>query len=65
MNTTKIHCPHCGRCIAVRSTKDKTAETKILCNKPIKENENEMIEGLKCVKCKSIVYVTYKVKSVS
>ncbi|MBP3615830.1 MAG: hypothetical protein J6J27_02870 [Alphaproteobacteria bacterium] len=62
MNTIKVYCPHCGRCIAIRSTKNDRAITKTLCNKPTTEKENEMIEGLKCIKCKAIVYVSFEIK---
>ena len=62
-NTTKVYCPYCGRCIAVRSIKNKRAVTKVFCNKPTKEKENEMIEGLKCIKCKAIVYVSFEIES--
>lgn len=62
MNTTKVYCPHCGRCIAVRSIKNDRAITKTLCTKPTTEKENEMIEGLKCIKCKAIVYVSFEIK---
>lgn len=59
---TKVHCPVCGRCLAMRYLKNKKAVTRTLCNKPIIEKENEMLETLKCVKCRSLIYVTYEVK---
>ena len=61
-NTTKVYCPYCGRCIAVRSINNERAVTKVLYSKPTKEKKNEMIEGLKCVKCKNIVYVSFEIE---
>ena len=62
-NTIKVYCPYCGRCIAMRSVNNKRAITKVLYGKPTIEKRNEMIEGLKCVKCKNIVYVSFEIES--
>ena len=65
VSVTKIYCPHCGRCIAMRRIKDKRAVSRALCKLPTTEKQNEMIETLKCIKCKEIVYVTYEVAPAS
>ena len=59
-DSIKIYCPHCGRCIAMRFFKNNNAINRTLCKKPTND-ENMMIETIKCVKCKEIVYVTYEV----
>ncbi len=59
---TKVHCPICGRCLAIRFFKNKRAVSRTLCNRPVNEKEDDMLETLKCVKCKNLVYVTYEVK---
>ena len=54
----KLHCPHCGRCIGICSSNDETAVSKVLCVKPKRLKKKQMVQGLKCIKCKSIVYVS-------
>ena len=65
VSITKIYCPYCGRCIAMRHIKNKRAISRTLCKQPATEKEDEMIETLKCIKCKEIVYVTYEVAPAS
>ena len=60
-NMTKIYCPHCGRCIAMRRMKNKRAISRTLCKQPTNEANDDMLETLKCIKCKEIVYVTYEI----
>ena len=40
---TKIYCPHCGRCIAMRHIKNKRAVSRTLCKQPANEKDDDMI----------------------
>ena len=56
--TTKLYCPHCGRCIAITTSSDEKGITKVLIEKPLKLKKKQVIQGIKCIKCKAIDYVS-------
>ncbi len=55
--TTKLYCPHCGRCIGICSSSDETGVCKVLIDKPTTTKKKQMVQGVKCIKCKAIDYV--------
>ncbi|MBQ8748961.1 MAG: hypothetical protein IJZ29_00610 [Clostridia bacterium] len=61
--STKQTCPHCGRVVCISKTAEpgSDANSKVLCEQPKTLKKNQVVQGIKCIKCKKIVYVLTEV----
>jgi len=55
---TKLFCPNCGRCLGECSSSDDESIEKVLTQKPKVIKKKQMIHQMKCVKCKSKLYIS-------
>lgn len=59
--TTKLYCPHCGRCIGISTSTDEKAVCKVLIDKPDIIKKQQIVQGIKCIKCKAIDFVLMEI----
>ncbi len=55
--TTKLCCPHCGRCIGISTSSDGTGRVTVLTEKPSVIMKTQFVHGTKCIRCKAINYI--------